>query len=317
MTFIIAEIGSNFKTIHDCIEAIKISKNVGADAVKFQLATEEELYGRQIDMGLDDNFIKRTWVKPLAMEAKSVGIEFMCSAFSEQGYSFINEYVNYHKIASCENTHPGILKTVAHFKKPTFVSLGQTNIGEINYIHKALKECPHTFLYCEVAYPSKRARLEYILHLKNLFGKAGYSDHTTDSDIIPVDAVHGYGARVIEKHFNPLDLYGTPDAPHSLDIPDFVNMVQRIRKRPSSHWTLKWPTFSYRPHKRKIVALQDIEKGEQFTPHNIGCYRIFHFDFDAENLKDGLSTIHFDTLLKQKSLKQYQKWDVIDDDGPE
>jgi len=307
MTFIIAEIGSNFRSLDDCIKAIAYSKHCGANAVKFQLASEVELYGHDIGLEIDKHFIKREWLDPLRDEANTQGIELMCSAFSSQGYSYVNEYVTRHKIASCENTDPTILKTVAHFKKPTIISLGDTTEYEMDKIHGIFKECPLTFMYCEVKYPCKTHHLEFISYLKKKYGHAGFSDHSTDFSTIPITAAHHYGASIIEKHFNPLDIVGTPDAPHSLSIPEFSGMCMKINNIDQP--PLLWPTIGARPFKRTVVATQDIKIGEAFTPHNIGVYR-------STNRHAGPSALDYEDLIKGKvASKNYSQWSAIDGNG--
>lgn len=303
MTFIIAEIGSNFRTLPECIKTIELSKEAGADAVKFQLASSMELYNEDLGESFDSNFIKKDWLPTLKNVADLNRIDFMCSAFSERGYHIVNPFVRRHKIASCESNHPGILKTVGEFGKETYVSVGGSCAEEITKIFNCLiRRLDYTklyVLYCEVEYPCKYPLLDNIKWIEdNLTYLTGFSDHSTSINM-PQIAVKGYGAKVIEKHFNPLGLTDTPDEKHSLSMDDFTTMVNGVRRKTNGNYR-HTPT----PHKRTIIATRNISEGERFTIENIGIFR-------SRNGQTGPSALTFSSVLNMKSDRQYIKGDII------
>ena len=88
--FIVAEVGSNFKTLDDCRRSIQLAKSCGADAVKFQAFDHKALYGFD---GEISGSLPLEWLPGLADKANSLGIEFMCSAFSPEILLEVNRYV--------------------------------------------------------------------------------------------------------------------------------------------------------------------------------------------------------------------------------
>ena len=96
--YIIAEIGSNWRiagkgdiTNLAAIDmTIRQAKACGADAVKFQMFTHEDLYG----FPGDDKFsLPRRYIPVIAEKCKKLGIDFMCTAFTADGVKFIDQYV--------------------------------------------------------------------------------------------------------------------------------------------------------------------------------------------------------------------------------
>ncbi len=303
MTFVIAEIGSNFHSLNNCIEAISYAKACGADAVKFQLASELELYGYDVGLGIDKHFIQPSWLPVLREKADACQIEFMCTAFSVQGYAQVNQYVSRHKIASCENLHTGILKTLSYYGKPCIVSLGCTHLKEARYIRQMLARIPVTFLYCIVNYPCTDTMLEKIKELREQIGSpVGLSDHSTDYTTIPVEAAWTYGAPIIEKHFNPLDLKDTPDAPHSIDRDQFTTMTRRIK---GGEFQLPSETSAVLKHKRRVIAVQQINSGDEFTTENCGIFRSIQAD------TQGISPVLYEKILGQKAVEDFKIGDPI------
>jgi N-acetylneuraminate synthase len=276
---------------------------VGADAVKFQLASEVELYGYNAGLGINKHFIKPEWLPILGEKAKACNIEFMCTGFSVEGYAQINKYVSRHKISSCENLHTGILKTLSYYGKPVIVSTGCTHIKEIQYIRQMLARVPVTFLYCVVNYPCHETMLEKIEKLRNEIREpVGFSDHSTDYTTIPVEAVWNYGATIVEKHFNPLELTDTPDAPHSINREQFSTMVQRIKGR---------VTFPEKEedailkHKRRVMAVKSIKEGEKLSGKNCGIYRSLNADVA------GLSPVLYEKILSEKAVRDFEVGESI------
>lgn len=122
--FIVVDVGANHRGDLELAKAhIDSAKDCGADACKFQLFSAQELYG-QPNPDTDKWAMPREWVPILKQHADKVGIEFMCSGFSANAISYLDDYVSIHKVASSEMLDPFILDAVKQTGKPWIVSTG-------------------------------------------------------------------------------------------------------------------------------------------------------------------------------------------------
>lgn len=254
---VIAEIGSNWKTARDCLRSVEIAKDCGADVVKFQYYTNEDLYGIPGDREC------KPPVSALSDHAKQVGIEFMCTAFSAKGYRFIDPLVKRHKVASSEITDYDILNELNLIRKPVLLSTGGASLNEINNALLVLRNCKVTLLFCVAEYPAKIIDFAHMLRFTRRWPNipVGYSDHSIDVMNIPLIAQIN-GATVIEKHVNFTPYIDTPDAPHSLSEHEFRIMCRALKNK-----TTYDETFRPNPWKRKMIALPDGRKG-YFRPRS-------------------------------------------------
>ncbi len=292
---IICEVGSNWTNFTEAKDSISFAKQCGADAVKFQLFDWMSLYGIGLnansemwDEKLTGAMMPIDWLPKLKEKADACGIEFMCSAFSEQMYDVVDQYVEVHKIASSETNHPHLLSKVASFKKPILFSVGASSKGDI---HESLKYLPAsltTLMYCASAYPSRYSNLFMMEDLKASFNlPVGLSDHTRDVIYHPLSAVKHFGAVVIEKHVNFTNHRNTPDAPHSLDHEEFAYMCQILKG------TRPYDQFNPQPeeremflrHNRRLIAIKDIPKDSVLLQYgvNYGAFRSLKDDAHGLN----------------------------------
>jgi sialic acid synthase SpsE len=227
--YIIAEIGSNlFK--HDPqyyhltnldmgVSQIQAAKKSGADAVKFQMFTVKELYGPSYPGPESPYALPREWVPVLELECQRVGIDFMCSAFSVDGYKFIDPFVKMHKVASPEALDRDIMEWIGQSTKDSLVSdgCGGPSFYAGNMIPMA----------CVSKYPAGPADYDLDLY-SNVWG---LSDHTLGASL-GFDA-REKGATYFEKHvdFYKAEGLDTPDSPVSVDGPSFALWVEGIRSR--------------------------------------------------------------------------------------
>lgn len=225
---IIAEIGSNWATYHDCIESIALAKQCGADAVKFQFFDAEDLYGPNAHTRctVNEHAMSHHWIPDLKSVADSHGIEFMCTAFSEKGYRFINPFVQNHKVASSEMNHIPILRLLNEYGKPVYLSTAGASLEQIEKSLNYLNEVPITIMYCVGQYPAKLTNFKRIEELAQFkFAKVGLSDHTLD--MVISDKLQDLD--VVEKH---VDFVGSnsPDSGHSLSGEEFEIYVKSFRE---------------------------------------------------------------------------------------
>lgn len=247
--FIISEIGINHNGDLDLAKKmILASKNIGADAVKFQKRDINLVYSKEqlnekrespwgaltIDQkkGLElslDNYIE------IDKFCKKIGIKWFASAWDINSLNFLKRFdLEYNKIASAMIVDLFFLEEVAKEKKYTFISTGMSNMEHIDNAVKIFRKhnCSFELMHCISAYPfdDNLANLNMINHLKNTFDcKVGYSGHEKGGVAISIAAV-ALGASSIERHFT-LDrtMYGSDQAA-SLEMKAFKNLVGSIRK---------------------------------------------------------------------------------------
>lgn len=280
--FIIAEVGSNWRTLEDCLHSISMAKACGADAVKFQLYNARALYGTY-DVPQPEGTLDPEWLPKLKAKADACGIEFMCSAFSPELIDKVNPYVNIHKVASAELTHVRMLEKLKTLGKPFILSTGASGSQDIKWALEVLEGVPVVLMYCVAAYPARLVHFGVMRALGERFGlPVGFSDHTTDVRIIPGAAAEA-GACVIEKHVN-FEGVDSPDAPHSLTLDEFKIMVKNLRKETLG--CVIGPESSETPmilrHNRRLIATRDIATGETLEEgKNFGIYRSLKDDTHA------------------------------------
>lgn len=238
--YIIADIGSNWRQLPspmECaLEHIKAAGRCGVSAAKFQFFTHEELYGRPGD---NTYSLPVTWLPALKDQCDEVGVDFMCTAFSEDGVWAVDPFVKMHKVASAEMMHTGILDAIKETGKPFIVSTGGATAEDVAWLIGTYK--PNVLMECVASYPAKAQ--DYNLRFLHLTGSpaVGVSDHTlTDSMAL---AAVGMGATYFEKHFiiyPALKLYDentvsgmrpwTPDYGHSINEAAMVQYVRVLKE---------------------------------------------------------------------------------------
>jgi N-acetylneuraminate synthase len=240
--FIIAEIGSNcfkhrdeHRDFDNARRQIEMAREYGADAVKFQMYTAEELWGESCK---DTTFAELQnkyalpfdWVPELRKLCDRNGIEFMCSAFSVEGYRSISPYVRRHKLASPEVRAKDICNVLLNQSKQVILSLGCITSKDLPVLLPKLRS-KDVLLECVSKYPAEMIDYDFqgVRTLNTQRGVIwGVSDHTRDSKLAVY--ARSRGAIYFEKHvdFFPSEGEPTPDTEVSIGPEKFKSYVQAI-----------------------------------------------------------------------------------------
>ncbi len=220
--YIIAEIGINHNGDFELAKRmIAEAARVGVDAVKMQKRTIEEMYTKD---ALDVPYLKpyafgKTYGEhkkflefsdeqyvELQKYTHSLGVEFLVSGFDSTGFEFIEKVLNVpiHKVASPFITDYPLLKQVAEYGKPIFLSTGMHTMEEIKASVEFIKQYNDKIMVFHAVtmypVPNNQVNLNVLTTFKNeLDTLVGYSSHDTGV-VIPAASI-ALGACVIEKHF--------------------------------------------------------------------------------------------------------------------
>jgi pseudaminic acid synthase len=247
------------------------------------------------------------WHKEIFERAKSRGLVAFSSPFDESAVDFLEELdVPIYKIASFENTDHPLLKKVAQTGKPVIMSTGVSTLADIFESVQVLKSngCKElVLLKCTSTYPAtpENTNLHTISVLQQIFGDCiiGLSDHT-----MGVGAAIGavaLGARVIEKHFTLRRADGGVDSAFSLEPEELKCLVTESERAflalgQAEFGILKAEDKS-KKFKRSVYVVEDIKKGELFTPKNLRVIRP----------GDGLEPRYYEKLLGMRCSRELKK----------
>jgi N-acetylneuraminate synthase len=252
MIYFIAEIGINHNgDIKIAKDLIKIAKDAGCDAVKFQKRTIDLVYSkeklasfrespwgtteRQQKEGLEfgekeyneiDNFCKK------------INIDWFASAWDLNSQKFLKKYdLKYNKIASAMIVDLNFLKVVALEKKHTFISTGMCEIEDIDKAVSIFREnnCSFELMHCVSTYPTKDEdnNLNVIRTLREKFKcNVGFSGH--EGGVAITIAAAALGSTSIERHITlNRSMYGSDQAA-SLEPAGLRFLVGAVKKIPKA-----------------------------------------------------------------------------------
>jgi len=274
------DISSAFALIRDAVDS-------GCDAIKFQCYEPRSLTidcGLKIESGAwagtdlhklyEQAQTPMDWMPPLFDFAAAQGITAFASVYCLEGLAMLERCdCPAYKIASFEACHYELLEAVGKTKKPTIVSLGVSDDGEILEAIATLTTngCPSVcLLHCTSSYPATGLELSRINDLKRwLNGRAliGYSDHTAAGlSAIAVAA----GACVLERHIKTSDVKSADYAFSS----DYEEMRVYVYGARLAHEAMYNAVESTEAHlKRSVRAIADIKAGERLTRSNVAVLR--------------------------------------------
>ncbi|HOP86780.1 MAG TPA: N-acetylneuraminate synthase family protein [Syntrophorhabdaceae bacterium] len=246
--FFIAEIGINHNgDLGIAKELIKVAKDAGCDAVKFQKRTIELVYTKEfLDSPRESPWGKTQRAQKEALEfgyeeykeidryCKELGIEWFASAWDLESQKFLRQFnLKYNKIASPMLTYEPLLRMVAEEKKHTFISTGMSTLEEIDRAVEIFREagCPFELMHCVSTYPmeDEDANLKCIITLRERYKcNVGYSGH--EVGLAVSYAAVALGITSLERHIT-LDraMYGSDQAA-SLEPAGLRMLVGAVRK---------------------------------------------------------------------------------------
>ncbi len=258
--FVMAEVGINHNGDFEIAKNLIFeAARAGADAVKFQRRTIDEMYtvAALNKTYVKDNSFGQTYgahkkflefsddeLLKLKDHAKENGIIFSVSGFDFSGFEFIekNLDVTFHKIASPLVTHFPLLEYVAGFGKPMVISTGMHDYSEVKEMINFIKPLNDKIilLQCTTSYPTEDedVNLQVIRRFREDFGVlSGYSSH--DRGVILPPASIALGGCFIEKHFTYDRMAKGPDHISSVE-PRGLELIVKYAK--SVHFGLGNPT---------------------------------------------------------------------------
>lgn len=329
-TLIIAEAGVNHNgSLETAKKLIDVSKEAGADLVKFQTFQTEALltklaskadYQKEMaeSKGSQFNMLKKLELDRAAheeliqyCELKEVG--FLSTAFDHKSIDLLTELnIPLYKIPSGEITNLPYLRHIGQMDKPVIMSTGMCTLEEVReamgvLIEAGVKKNDLTILHCNTDYPTpmKDVNLKSMVTIRDeLEVKVGYSDHTLGIEI-PVAAV-ALGAKVIEKHFTLDRKMLGPDHAASLEPDELKSMVSAIRNIDIALGDgFKKPSPSEEKNitiaRKSIVAEKTIKKGEIFSEKNLAVKRP----------GTGISPMYWDEVIGKVADRKFLKDDLI------
>lgn len=339
--YIIAEFGVNHNgSFERAKEGIKKAAEAGADAIKFQTYTADELvckntpkfweFEDDVDKNQHDVYEEignepREWYPKLMDYCNELGIEFLTTCFSKETADYFNFMgMKAFKVASSDMSHLPYLRHIAKYNKPILLSTGAATMEEVEEAVQTIKDEGNNqivVMHCTLCYPTmyddrdvhyEDANFEIIRTFQKKFPDLviGISDHTQTSFSSII--ARTVGAEMIEKHYTVDKTLGkSADHWFSVDPIELKEMVDGCRKVETLMGTGDKKVFDCEEEtrlydKRSIVSAVDIPKGTAITEAMLTYKRPGTGIWPKENIVGMVATedIIIDTPITWKMLSK-------------
>jgi N-acetylneuraminate synthase/sialic acid synthase len=315
--YVIAEVGHNHQgSLMKAVELLEAAKQCGVDAVKLQKRDNRTLFTRAMyDQPYDhENSFGRTYGEhrealelsdkdwfELMHQARDLGITLFGTTFDLASADFLAEIgAPAFKIASADLVNTPLLRQVASYGKPVFLSTGGGTAEDVERAVDAILPINSQLclMQCTAAYPAEAEdlNLRVITTFRERYPDLviGLSDHQDGYAM----SLLGYalGAQVIEKHFTLSHGWKGTDHAFSLMPDGMRRLVRDLRRAPSAlgdgeKRPLPVEEGAIRKMGKKLVAARDLPRGHVLAPG----------DVDAKSPADGgLPPYELDRVLGRR-----------------
>ncbi len=254
--YFIADIAANHDgDLERAKELIRLAKECGADAAKFQnfqaakIVSDhgfKSLGGQQSHQAkwkksvfevYQGASVPFEWTPELKKVCDEAGIDYFSSPYDFEAVDMLDPFVPAHKIGSGEINWIEALEYIAKKGKPVFLATGASHIGEVQKaVHAITAINPRLVLMqCNTNYTASLENFKYInLNVLKTYAQMfpdlvlGLSDHTPGHATV-LGAI-ALGARVIEKHFTDDNSREGPDHAFAMNPQTWTDMVTATRQ---------------------------------------------------------------------------------------
>lgn len=328
--YVIAEISGNHNgDIGRAKALIKVAKESGADAVKFQTYDADSLTldlndprfrisggswsGKNLYELYQEASTPWLWFKELFEFAKLIDITAFSTPFCNRSFDLLESLeVPAYKIASNEITDWPLVQKVARSGRPVILSTGTASKDDISKTVEYIRSngCEDlVVLHCISAYPAtaEDSNLRTLVDLKASFNvEVGLSDHTMG--VTTSVAAVALGAVVVEKHFTLSRVDGGVDSHFSLEPDELKRLVEECRLSWDSLGCVKYGNKHGLSKKgiflRQLWAVENINPGERFSHDNVRSIR-------GPSSVNGLSPMYFEQLFNRRAERHISKNEPI------
>ncbi len=254
-TYFIADIAANHDGHLDrAIELIRLAKEAGADAAKFQnfrapkivsdygfkslggQLSHQAAWKKSVFEVYSDASVPFEWTPIIKEACDKYGIHYFSSPYDDAAIDMLDPYVPAYKAGSDLMSWPDGLLKMARFGKPLLIATGAADLSDVvRAMRIALSATDKIVLMqCNTNYTARDDNYDH-LHLNVLKTYAtlfpnillGLSDHTHSP--APVVGAVALGARVIERHFTDSNDREGPDHKFAMNPQAWADMVQQVR----------------------------------------------------------------------------------------
>ncbi|WP_152286907.1 N-acetylneuraminate synthase family protein [Flavicella marina] len=251
--YFIADIGANHNgSLEKAIELIKLAKESGADAAKFQNFQANKIvskigfdklkgklshqsdWKKSVFEVYEDASISKDWTGILKDECNKVGIDYFTSAYDFESVDLVDPFVDMYKIGSGDISWLEIIEYTLSKNKPVLLATGACSDEDVKRVMEMAmdKTDKLVLMQCNTNYTGSDDNYKYCnLNVLKKYAAdypnvvLGLSDHTS-GHATTLGAIT-LGARVIEKHFTDNNDQVGPDHGFAMNPNSWRDMVDR------------------------------------------------------------------------------------------